>query len=198
MTQSAFVPKERIPVTLDGVNIIYIRPKMDFATRKKAEDAILHVARNEQNEADVTAHQGNYLIALAKLNFVGWEGPMFEDERGRAAPCTPYNIEQLDPDLPLLEAALHEIAVRNPLDRRQGPDGGTTDLPLRPPEQAESEDPEGEEIESPPLARTSSVVGGSDYAASSTDPPGNGTSISTSPNGTGGSPEKFRVSTPIS
>lgn len=103
-----FVNDERVAVTLDGTNIIYIRPKMDLGTRNRVLGAMAQLDEQRQIHADI----GAYLIALAEANIVGWEGPAFD-----GVPCVAANIRRLDPDNPLVEAVLDEIARRNPLER---------------------------------------------------------------------------------
>lgn len=86
-------------------NIIRIRPKMDFATQKKVGAAGFRLGTGAKpNELDLAEN----LIAMLVLNIVGWSGPDFD-----AIPCTPENIRRLDPDQPIVEKALEEIARRN-------------------------------------------------------------------------------------
>jgi len=86
-------------------NVIFIRPKMDFATQKKVGAAGFKLGgAGKPNELDLAEN----LIAMLVLNIVGWSGPLFD-----AVPCTPENIRRLDPDQPVVEKALEEIARRN-------------------------------------------------------------------------------------
>lgn len=107
-------PNERIAVyefdaneviSEEPPNVIFIRPKMDFATQKKVGAAGFRLgAGSKPNELDLAEN----LIAMLVLNIVGWSGPQFD-----SVPCTPENIRRLDPDQPIVEKALEEIARRN-------------------------------------------------------------------------------------
>lgn len=108
-----FVSKDRVPVTIDDKDVIYILPKMPFGVKQKAMSAITHISQAAGGQgADVALDIGAYNIALMTLNIVGWEGPQFE-----GVPCTPDNIEQLDPDEPLVVRVLEEIGRRNPVTK---------------------------------------------------------------------------------
>jgi hypothetical protein len=102
---ATFVSNERVAVTVPGnPNTIYIRAKMDFGTKNRVLDALTSI----QQSGAAEYHVGPYLTALAEANIVGWEGPDFG-----GVPCTPENIARLDPDDPLVDAALNEIGKRN-------------------------------------------------------------------------------------
>lgn len=113
---SAFVDDRKIPVGAGGeltyeqitpeTDVIFIRPKMTFAAKSRAIDALnqLEVGQNAQ------FNLGAYQLALFKANALGWQGPSFT---GTA--FTEGNIDRLDPDHPVVAAALLAIAQRNPL-----------------------------------------------------------------------------------
>lgn len=107
-------PNERVPVSDEQGNVIYIRPKMDLATRTAALDELLEVdGRDPQNPALRTVRVGMYNLILLRHNILAWEGPAFRYSDGRAIPCTPETIGQLDPDEPLVQRVLAEIDRRN-------------------------------------------------------------------------------------
>lgn len=107
-------PTERVPVyefdpneviSDEPPNIIFIRPKMDYATQKRVGTAGYKVGlKGKEDEFDVADN----LIALMTFNIVGWSGPLFD-----GVPCTKENIQRLDPDQPVVEKALEEISRRN-------------------------------------------------------------------------------------
>lgn len=119
-----FVTDEKVPVTLDGQDIIYIKEKMDLATDAKVREALLRIGgRTDLGNGDnafggvsVDMNLSAWLLALAKHNIVDWEGPSFE-----GMPCTPHNIGRLDPRDPLVDKVLEEIARRNPITRATNP-----------------------------------------------------------------------------
>ena len=124
---SRFVQGERVPVT-EGPDTIYILPKMNFAQREQAEDAIRRISASTQGGASgVEVNVGAYRIALLRINVVAWEGPGFEGMK-----CSPEQIDRLDPDDPLLEKAMQEIVQRNPLGGRKSPTGEVVATPLHP------------------------------------------------------------------
>jgi hypothetical protein len=109
-----FVSKEPVPVTVDGENIIYIRPRMSYGVKQRVISAAAHVATDLSAVVDV----GAYNLALLTENVVRWEGPMFAGH-----PCTPAEMEQLDPGDPLLDAVLAEINTRNTEKETTDPNG---------------------------------------------------------------------------
>jgi len=103
-----FVNGQPVAVTL-GENTIMIRPKMDFGVKNRCMDALAAIGQ-ENGTADVALHIGAYQVALMVENIVGWQGPDFV-----GVACNAANIAKLDPDEPLVELVLQEIAARNPL-----------------------------------------------------------------------------------
>ncbi len=102
-----FVDTGRVAVQVEGdPHIIYIKPRMDLATRNKVKDALVQVGSNGTANASI----GAYETALLQHNIVGWSGPEFD-----GVDCTPANIARLDPTEALLQKALEEIGTRNPL-----------------------------------------------------------------------------------
>jgi hypothetical protein len=108
-----FVTRDRVPITL-GENTIYILPKMDLGTKNRLMDELTRIEGAKAGSgADVSFLMGRYMMALAEANIIGWEGPDFE-----GTPCTPANIQRLDPDEPLVDEVIEEIGRRNPMVRR--------------------------------------------------------------------------------
>lgn len=99
---------DKIAITADGVvdesaitpemDVIWIRPKMDFGTRSDFIDLM--------NKNDRSA--GAASIALAELNIVAWQGPSFVD-----VPLSPANIRALDQDESIVIKAMEAINTRN-------------------------------------------------------------------------------------
>ena len=118
---SRFAPTDPVPVTEAGeinpasvtpdMDVIYIRPRMDFGTKNRVQARALAVAAADPRAGRVDV--GSYQIALATENIVGWQGPGFEGK-----PCNAKMIAALDPDDTLLKAALQAIGERN----RERPD----------------------------------------------------------------------------
>jgi hypothetical protein len=105
-----FVDSRPVPISDDGEgdqkHTIFIRPKMDFGTKTLVIEELYSL--NEQAEGSI--HLGRHRLALMKHNVVAWDGPDFT-----GVPCTPDTICKLDPDDPLVERVLEEIATRNPV-----------------------------------------------------------------------------------
>lgn len=118
---------ERVAVTVDGVNTVYIRPKMPFGVQQKVVSAMtqMRADADAMNGVDATLDWGAYNMALMRYNILGWEGPAFQDEAGRPVPCTPANIERLDPDEPLVDKVLEEIQRRNTKQASPDPNSPT-------------------------------------------------------------------------
>lgn len=120
---------DRHPVTVDGVNTIFVRPKMPFGIRQKVLSAVAKLSTTGDTgagEADASFDIGAYQTALMINNIVGWEGPEFEDAAtGKIIPCTPANILRLDADEPLVEQVLEEIERRSNLKGSPDPNSPT-------------------------------------------------------------------------
>jgi hypothetical protein len=118
-------PQARVAVSDEQGNTIWIRAKMDVATKNRVHDAIAAV--DGASDDVVELHLGSYNTALLVHNIVAWEGPAFGDARGRTVPCTRQNIERLDPDEPLVTQVLGEISRRNVRPESPDPNSPTTD-----------------------------------------------------------------------
>jgi len=86
-------------------NIIWIKSKMDLQTQAAVQSELLKLGADNKS---IEAHLGSNVMALLIHNIVHWEGPDFD-----GVPCTPATIRTLDPQLPLLELVIEEIARRN-------------------------------------------------------------------------------------
>ena len=91
-------------------NVVWIRARMDVATRGKVSGDLLKLGENGQG---LEGHLGNNNLALLLHNIIRWEGPDFVDEMGRPIPCSPENIKKLDTNDPFIERILDEIGERN-------------------------------------------------------------------------------------
>lgn len=85
-------------------NVIYIKAKMDVATKAKVTSEMFSLGKGGDLEARLGANE----MALLIHNIVRWEGP----DLG-SVPCTPENIKKLDPTEPHIAKVLEEIATRN-------------------------------------------------------------------------------------
>jgi hypothetical protein len=106
ITEAGEVDPKAVP---DGVDVIFVRSRMDFGTRQRVITRALKVSGAAGVAAQVDA--GDFQLALAQENIVDWAGPGFE---GR--PCNAATIAALDPADPLLTAALNAISRLNPGD----------------------------------------------------------------------------------
>lgn len=75
-----FIQTDRIAVSDDAGNTVYVRRKMDMGARLRVAEA---------------AGNGETLVVLYQQNILAWEGPDF-----RGVKCTPENIEKIDVDDP--------------------------------------------------------------------------------------------------
>ena len=134
---SMFVSKKAVPVT-DGINTIYIKPKMDFGTRNAVIGEAVSVAMvpkekpggkrlvkgkrrpNAPKSSDALTHYnvGAYQVALLIHNIVDWKGPDFDDME-----CTAEAIRSFDPDHPLVKMVQEEIARLNPNPNAEDEEG---------------------------------------------------------------------------
>lgn len=103
---SLFIPKESIPVSIDGgVNTIYIKPKLDLGGKTRVQDAA-----NSVGGGIVTIGAATLMLLVESI--IDWSGPDFIED-GAKLPCIRANIERLDPDDPLVERAAEEVGKRN-------------------------------------------------------------------------------------
>jgi len=113
----------RVAITADGpidpkditpeIDVIFIRPKMDFGTKQKVIGAATKIiqgqkAKRGKDAQTVDIDVGAYNMALLTHNILGWQGPSFA-----SVSCTPSNIAMLDQDEPLVGRVLQEINDRN-------------------------------------------------------------------------------------
>lgn len=117
-----FVQTDRVPISDEAGNTIYIRPKMDYGTRSQVLGAAADARLDDKGNAKTaTVNVGRYQNALLVNNILDWDGPAFTDMA-----CTPVNILRLDPDEPLVVKVLEEIATRNPQRQAPNPKSRTT------------------------------------------------------------------------
>lgn len=91
-------------------NVIYIRARMDYATRAKVSSEMFKLGKDSELEAQLGAND----MALLIHNIVKWTGPDFD-----GVLCTADNIRTMDPNEPHMAKVLEEIAKRN--KRRESP-----------------------------------------------------------------------------
>lgn len=106
-----FISEDKVPVFLedDPEHIIYIRPKMNVGVYNRAMSKMATISASASTQdTSIGLDIGAYNLALLTSNILGWAGPDFD-----SVPCTPENIERLDPDDPLLDRVLAEINRRN-------------------------------------------------------------------------------------
>jgi hypothetical protein len=113
---SLFVDKQRVPVyerddltsTDPAQNVVYIKSRMNWKETSTYKDMLFTM-----EASGLQPHIGAAEMAAMKINIVGWDGPSFCDERGVPLPCTPEQIEQMDPTEPFWQKVLGEINTRN-------------------------------------------------------------------------------------
>lgn len=111
-----FVDKQRVPVyerddltsTDPAQNVVYIKSRMNWKEKSTYMDLLYTV-----EASGLQPHIGAAETAAMTINIVGWDGPGFCDERGVSIPCTPEQIEQMDPTEPFWQKVLGEINTRN-------------------------------------------------------------------------------------
>lgn len=168
-----FVSNEPVPVSVpdDPSNIIYIRPKMDFGTKQRVQNAMLQITLGQAGNSSTTPlDMAEYNIALLTANIVRWEGPAFVGPDGKPVPCTPANIERLDGDEPLVDAVMAEINRRN----------------------------KGREDSDPKSSPASATAGAPPLTVVEAEAWEAGTSMSPPPNATTGRPRRLTPVTPTS
>ena len=119
----------------DEQNVVWIRRKMDLGTRNRVQDALMSVDNSgtEGPRGMMSINLGKSNTVLLQYNIVRWEGPKFRDDNGQPIPCTPYMIENLDPDDELVDAVLERInalnAKRVTVDEKGKPISPKSDTP---------------------------------------------------------------------
>lgn len=117
-----FVQNDRVAVTLDNENIIFIKPKMNIETKNLVMDELVRISGGAgADNPSMQMQMGAYSIALMVHNIVDWAGPAF-----KGVACIPQNVRRLDPDEPLVNAVLEAISQRNPLRRSPDPKSPAT------------------------------------------------------------------------
>lgn len=108
-------PNQRVAVSDDRGNTVYIKAKMDASTRAAVMDEIGAKGLVEGSESEDLEYSnlGSYRLALVLHNVVAWEGPDFADERGKPIPCNRYWIRRWNPDEPIYEKVIAAIGERN-------------------------------------------------------------------------------------
>ncbi len=108
----SFVSKEPVRVTLENRpdEWVAIKPKMSVGDRGTLSDAIMVVSATGK-ETNVNVKAGQYLAAMLRVNIMDWR--ILGDD-GQPVPFKRELIADLDPDDTLIDAALGEIARRNP------------------------------------------------------------------------------------
>ncbi len=109
---SNFVSREPVRVTVETQpdEWIAIKPKMSVGDRGILSDRMMHV-NTVDGKTNVDINAGQYLAAMLEVSIVDW---CLLDEAGQPVPFSKSLIAGLDPDSPLIDAVLGEIAKRNP------------------------------------------------------------------------------------
>lgn len=94
----------RLETVTDGRNTIWIKAKMDLRTA-----GLVSADLARFGAATIIAHE----TCLARRNIVRWAGPDFEDGAGKIIPCTPEQVDKLDPNEPILAAVITKIRELN-------------------------------------------------------------------------------------
>lgn len=97
-----FVKEERVPISDDKGNTVYIRARMDLGTKNKFLTDMQKIA----GTSDFVL--GAYNEAILNHNILDWTGPAFE-----GVPCTQETIATLDPTEALIDRVIDEINTRN-------------------------------------------------------------------------------------
>ena len=106
-----FIQTDRVAVSDDNGNTVYVRRRMDLGAISRIQGA----------------KQGEGLIALYANNILAWSGPDFRDpETGKPIKCTPEEVEKIDPNDPFWEKVAEKIAELNPRKETDDPLESTT------------------------------------------------------------------------
>lgn len=118
----AFVSKEPVRIELPERPGEYIAIKAKLSAGDRSRLLDMSVKVKAEKDADVTVDAGQYtLLGLMQVAFLGWR---LLDDDGAEVPFDRKLIEDLDRDDPLVDAALAEIARRNPTgESRSGASG---------------------------------------------------------------------------
>lgn len=96
-----FVSRDRVPVSDEAGNTVYIKAKLSFGDVSK-----IQAAGDKQGA----------LLSMYQVAILDWDGPDFQ-----GFPCTPENIAQLDPNDPLIELVGNKIGELNPQKQSPNP-----------------------------------------------------------------------------
>lgn len=132
-------PTQRVQVSDDRGNVVWVKAAMDAATRAAVQDEIRARGLAVGETLEVRG-VGSYRLALLIHNVVAWEGPDFVDSTGTKLACNRYWIERWNPRDPLYEQVAEKIGELN--------------------EPAESPDPNA-------IALTGSIIDGVAYSTES-------------------------------
>jgi len=104
----AFVKRESVRVKADDDSgeWIEVKPKLSVGDREKILNRSYQGMGKKQ-----TVTVGTATIAMMEVAFTGWH---LLDDEGDAVAFTKDNIKNLDPDYPLVEAAIERIGELNP------------------------------------------------------------------------------------
>ena len=103
----ALIRDKTTPITVDGTNVIYIRSGVTAGMQARLADGLR--LRQNGKGVELGVGEGEALMLLLRETVADWEGPDFEGEDGRKIPCTPYMIEQLDPNDELFGKVREEV-----------------------------------------------------------------------------------------
>lgn len=110
-----FVSTEPVVIKLhdDDREWISIKPRLSAGEKNALYDAVLDVdvPKGKDAEMDMKMKYGAYLTKLMTVAITGW---CLLDDKGQEVPFKRERIENLDPDDPLVDKVLQEIAKRNP------------------------------------------------------------------------------------
>jgi hypothetical protein len=92
----------------DRGNVVWIRSKMDIRTAALVSSDMVKMTGGGGVFA-IIAHE----VCLARRNIKRWAGPDFTGPDGKIIPCTPDNIDKLDPNEPLYADVVAKIKELN-------------------------------------------------------------------------------------
>jgi hypothetical protein len=105
---SVLISKEKTAITIDGKNIIYIRPRMTVGIQARLSDG-LKLHKNGAGYA-LGIGEGEALMLLLDVTVIGWEGPDFEED-GQLLPCNSVTFGELPADYPLFLKVRDEVSA---------------------------------------------------------------------------------------
>ncbi len=113
----SFVSKQAVKVEIDERpgEWIMIKPRMSQGDRTVLQDRVLKV-ETAGKELTAEVRVGTWQQSLLELMIVGWN---LLDDAGNPVPYKRELIADFDPDDPLVDEVLGEIAARNPTSSAQ-------------------------------------------------------------------------------